>query len=447
MVNLDVTILPAIGAFTAAIQDFTAFPFYPGFPIRNVTKVASTLPSHSWEYGTATQMLLELYNPEFSVFGARPFPVPSLDKDHVRAMEYAFRTIKLGTGYNALAAGEGSSGDPASLGVGAVLLGKRNATYARAAKETVDGLLNDVPRFSNGAISHRFSVAELWADFMYMAPPFLAYYAADTDDAELLQESVRQSKLYREILQDPSTGVWRHIIGPQSQDVGLWSTGNAWAAAGMCRILATITKAPVARTAPWRNGLINEITGYIKEIVDGAIASPHDDGLLRNYYYGTGSNRAWGEISGSTLIASVVYRMAVLQPGIFAQGSYIRWADGIKETISGNDEDGKAHVTPEGIVRPAVNPLDWWDVNKFERGSPEGNAFTVLLYTAWRDCVLAHRCRNPDAEPQGPGSDAGVAAEAGEASDATRRDVEGRSVPVARSHEIYRRNMNMMRQH
>lgn len=162
MVNLDGAILPAIGAITAVISDFTTFPFYPGFPIKNVTKLATSLPSHSWEYGTAAQMLLELYNPEFSVFGARPFPVPSLNRGHIRSLDYAFDTIDLGTGYSALSKGNGAAGDPASLGVAAVMLGKQNATYAQAAKETADGLMNDVPRFWNGAISHRGAVAELW---------------------------------------------------------------------------------------------------------------------------------------------------------------------------------------------------------------------------------------------------------------------------------------------
>ena len=41
-----------------------------------------------------------------------------------------------------------------------------------------------------------------------------------------------QFQLYRHVLQPPSGGAWMHIIGPQNQDTGLWSTGNGWAAAG-----------------------------------------------------------------------------------------------------------------------------------------------------------------------------------------------------------------------
>lgn len=280
---------------------------------------------------------------------------------------------------------------------------------------------------------------------MYMVPPFLAYYGADQDDGQLIQESVRQSRLYRQILRDNSTGVWRHIVGPESQDTGLWATGNAWAAAGMTRIVATITKAPVASSAPWKAAAINELTGYIKEIVDGAMKSPHDDGLVRNYMYDASNPRGWGEISGSTLIASVVYRMAVLQPQIF-RGAYIDWANGIMDTIGGESKDGQAHVTPAGVVRPAVNPLDWHDVTKFVSGSPEGNCFVVLMYAAWRDCVLAHKCTNPDAEPQSPGGVTAVSSgDSGDAGDGAQ--VNRRSAHAMRSHEIYRRNMNAMHSH
>lgn len=71
----------------------------------------------------------------------------------------------------------GAAGDPASLGVMAVMMGQSEPAYLEASRRQANHLLNDVPRYWNGAISHREDVAELWADFMYMAPPFLAYWA------------------------------------------------------------------------------------------------------------------------------------------------------------------------------------------------------------------------------------------------------------------------------
>lgn len=232
---------------------------------------------------------------------------------------------------------------------------------------------------------------------MYMVPPFLAFYAADQEDTQLLQESVRQCLLYRQVLQANNTGnlngVWLHIVGPKSADLGLWSTGNAWAAAGMTRVLATVTKAPSVSSTAWRQQAIGNLTVHIKEIIDGTMNASQDGGLLRNYLDDLNeSGSGFGEISGSTLLAATVYRMAVLQPHVFDQ-TYITWADNIRSTVAGNSINDEQHITPTGIATPAVNPLNWKDTTPFTKGSPEGQAFVVLMYTGWRDCVQAGICQ------------------------------------------------------
>ncbi|KAJ7122819.1 hypothetical protein C8R44DRAFT_784628 [Mycena epipterygia] len=361
-----------------------AFPFSPGFDIARVASVAKALPSHSWEFGTASEALLELYDPHLSVFGSAVFPVPTIPKECVESLEYAASKIVIGTGANGLSDGDGAVGDPASLGVSAVLLGKTNAIYANAVKEEVNYITKIAPRFSNGAISQRSDVPELWADFMYMAPPFLAYAAADAKNLDLLHEVYVQCGLYRQVLQSGGR-VWKHIIGPQSQDTGLWSTGNGWAAAGMTRVLATIIKAPVAASASWRSVAITDLTRWIQEILDGAMGFSMEDRLLRNYLNDTsGDGHGFGEISGSTMLAAVAYRMAVLRPSNFGH-KYISWADGIRTTMA-------LHITSTGIATPAVNPLNWGDTTPFTAGSPEGNNFVVLMYAAWRDCILLKVC-------------------------------------------------------
>ena len=109
-----------------------------------------------------------------------------------------------------------------------------------------------------------------------MAPPFLAYYAVATRNDTLLRETVRQCGLYREVLQPnvtgPYKGLWRHIIG-QSQDLGLWSTGNGWAAMGIARVLATLRAAKGKGSYGWAKEESNLVT-WIREIVDGARNAP-----------------------------------------------------------------------------------------------------------------------------------------------------------------------------
>nr|GAT47980.1 predicted protein [Mycena chlorophos] len=390
----------------------TPTPFDPGFNITAVAATAKMLPSHSWEFGTATEALLELDTPKYSVFGPSPFPVPTLDPSTVPALAYAQAKIVIGTGANGLSNGDGAVGDPASLGVGAIMLGKTNQTFADAAASEIEYIVGTAPRWVNGAISQRTDVAELWADWMYMAPPFIAFYAADSDNATLLETAYVQCGLQREVLlylsnsSEPSPagtsssgGRWEHIVGPQSADPGHWSTGNGWAAAGMTRVLATVMKAPVAQTASWQAQAISDLTSWIKEILDGAIASPFDltqggSGLLRNYLDDiSGDGHGFGEISGSSLLASVAYRMAVLAPETFGSDSeYIAFAEGIRKTLGSDDDSGAPHITANGTATPAVNPLGWQDTNPYTAGSPEGNNFVVQLYSAWRDCIYAGVC-------------------------------------------------------
>lgn len=219
------------------------------------------------------------------------------------------------------------------------------------------------------------------ADFMYMAPPFIAYFAADSNNASLLETAYLQCGLYREVLLfssnassfDPpqtsvTNGLWHHIVGPQSAEPGLWSSSNGWAAAGMARVLATIIKAPVAAGTSWRATAIADLTSWIKEIVDGARTSPTDDGLLRNYLNDTTTGHGFGEISGSSLIAAVAYRMVVLAPKAFPASTYVTWADSIRKVLGSNDVNGNPHITSNGTATPAVNPLAWLDTTPWTAG-------------------------------------------------------------------------------
>ena len=244
-----------------------------------------------------------------------------------------------------------------------------------------------------------------------MAPPFLAYYGAATNNASVLKASVDQCCLYRQILLANTTsgqystppvshpiaasGLWEHIIGPVNADSGLWSTGNGWAAAGMTRVLATVLKAPSKLynhhptsanelSVSWKNQAINDLTAFICEILDAAMRMPMDRGLLLNYLDDT---QWFGETSGSALMASVAYRLSVLAPSLGIEkahvNNYVRWAEDIRCLF------GQGHITSNGTATPAVNPLGWNDKIPWTAGSPEGQNFVVMMYAAWRDCVKA----------------------------------------------------------
>src|SRR6266536_5707563 len=145
-----------------------------GFNISLVAFVGRNLASHSWEYGTAAEALLELSNPELSVFGPNPFPTGKLPLilklPDVPSLAWARPFIWLGR--DRLCEGDGSTTDPASLGVSALLLGQSDPAYRRVADAEAHTLLSEVPRFWNGAISHRDSHAEVWGTLSIWFLPF-----------------------------------------------------------------------------------------------------------------------------------------------------------------------------------------------------------------------------------------------------------------------------------
>lgn len=223
-----------------------------------------------------------------------------------------------------------------------------------------------------------------------MAPPFIAYHAASTNDLGTLQQAVNQCTLYRQVLQS-TNGAWTHIVGGSDPDPGLWSTGNGWAAAGMTRVLATVMKAPIADSdGTWKGQASADLSRYIQEILDAAQEAPTVNGLLINYW-NDGANEdglGFGETSGTSLLAYVAYRMAVLRPvGLSQQKAsrYVAWADQVRKTLG-------RHVTSTGVVGPAVDPYNPRDASPDTTGSAEGQSIVVLMYAAWRDCVLARVC-------------------------------------------------------
>ncbi|KAG9084711.1 hypothetical protein FRC06_003934 [Ceratobasidium sp. 370] len=239
---------------------------------------------------------------------------------------------------------DGSAADPASNGV-AVLVANWTGTqtiyvkaamltlirdpfqgpdFSSAASDQLTWLLKHVPRSNKGAISHRNNAVQLWSDFIYMVPPFLAYYGATTSNKTLVAESYRQIKLYRDVLLD-DTGLWQHIRQGSFEDKGCWSTGNGWAAMGMLRVAATIKAAgyqdefmdELKDLADWTSGIFNAMWPLLTS-----------DNLFYNY---ANDPKTFLDGAGSALMAASVYRAAVL----FGNTDHIAAAEKVYTAISG----------------------------------------------------------------------------------------------------------------
>ena len=100
-----------------------------------------------------------------------------------------------------------------------------------------------------------------------MGPPFIAYFGAieqGNSQTSLLQSAYDQCRLYRQYLQDSTTKLWKHILLGSFQDTNFWATGNAWAAAGMLRVLQTLRNSGVSESFLKQQG---DLIGWVEEIV------------------------------------------------------------------------------------------------------------------------------------------------------------------------------------
>jgi hypothetical protein len=325
----------------------------------------------------------------------------------------------------------GSPSDPASLGTATLLLSTHDQSYFEAAKRQAEYLITKATRYrvnaTHSAMSHRDAPPELWGDFVYMVPPFLAYYGVATQDMRYLEESVGQCQLYDEVLrtdipprlddgQQTCRGrLWRHIVSDPAilepeiccTDPDLWLTSNAWAVAGMTRVLTTILKwqppddSPISpsRFAQFvgesRTVLVEIISAMLNCVAVAAHQLETQDqttGLLKNYLFDVpaahhhqSADRAFGDTAGTALMVSAVYRLAVLLPDTFARPLFLDWAHAKCRAVS-------KHIDLNGVAGPVA------DVSHVPSQVPvpqssEGQSMVILMYSALRDCMDAGICR------------------------------------------------------
>ena len=429
MFNLETRQVVSISfciAFTSYLLYLQYAPPAPpasyGFDVRKVLSLNLATATRSWELGACAEALLELDNPELTVFAADPFPggkLPQIVEDsRIEALKYIKPAIWT-NGSELLCEGEGSSSDPASLGIFALLLSGLDAKYLEAAHRQTKHLLDRATRFpvTKGgnlrAISHRDEPPQLWGDFVYMVPPFLASYSVATGNLRYIKEAVRQCQMYRTVLVadvvlpsgEKCKGLWRHIVSHPPKlaervccsDHGVWLTANAWAMAGMVRVLETVVKWNATQVGSgekgyesWRIESEQSLLGLLEEMLSCAMAQSRDSDtdLLKNYMDGKeepSAARAFGDVAGTALMTSAVHRLAVLKPERFGTEWYLGWAENNYKNVADRvDRDGRAGPVTTPYEVPAKSSLPM---------SPEGQSMVVMMAAARRDCVQSGICQ------------------------------------------------------
>ncbi|KAK4047821.1 hypothetical protein OIV83_005164 [Microbotryomycetes sp. JL201] len=328
-----------------------------------------------WVAGTETQALLELDFRDLSVFASNftssvitPGPV-----NDIIAEWAANRPV--GQKQMAVVAG-GAAADPASLG-GAWTIASRTvkdaatkSSYRQIVKDEIDFQLSIQSRTFDGAISMRpnSEPVQLWSDYMSMVPPFLAYYGVVAPNQSALDQAYQQCQLYRKYLRDPTTGLWKHVVLGSWQDNGLWATGNAWAAHGMTRVLATIKNSRYGSSQASR---VENLRQWTDEILAASFSKLAPSGLVPNYF---DKPFTFSDPAASALLCATTFRLASL--GLSQTPTNIQAAIRIRQAVLSRIDSST------GWVNGCVDPIKW---NVQTDQSPESLAFILMMESAFRD--------------------------------------------------------------
>ena len=224
----------------------------------------------SWELGTRAQVLTALDTPSYSVLST-DVDLPPPTSQPPSSLDEVFDIAKMVVGNRSVSnrgatgpqplISNSAAGDPPSVGVTILLAnwtgrsGPDGVDYAGAAQDQLNFLLDDVPHTVDGAISHRIEQLQLWSDFVFMVPPFFAYYGVVTNNQSLVAQSYEQIRLYRQYLRDDGAGgLWKHMALGNSTDSGHWSTGK-------CTLLGVVAQRGLRTPAPSFYSHLQEMHG------------------------------------------------------------------------------------------------------------------------------------------------------------------------------------------
>lgn len=206
--------------------------------------------------------------------------------------------------------------------------------YLNAANRMLDYLMTCAPRTDKGVLCHNevsfhegFSKDQIWADSIFMAPPFLA-------EMGLLDEALFQIKGMYQYLIDEKSGLLRHIYDAgQSVFVRdkLWATGNGWALLGMA---AVAEKAQ----ANGRDDIAKELNELSKKLLDSMLVFQLSDGRFHDSL-----NEEDSFIDGASAMMMAAYIYRSLYNGTLPQ-EYKKYADLVLDTMEKYvDEYGIIH--------------------------------------------------------------------------------------------------------
>lgn len=235
--------------------------------------------------------------------------------------------------------------------------------YKSAADKMLKYLLERAPKTSEGIIYHNeisfhqgYSPNQIWADAIYMAPPFIAAMG-------YVEEACRQIEGCFHYLYLPDKKLLCHIY-----DVGtkrfvrkkVWATGNGWALMGIARVIdIAVEKGKTELAQALRRLGISLLEGMVEhQLPDGRFHDILDE------------NETFIDGTAAMMMASFIYRGCSRS---WLSEEYIERAELVTETMEN-------YVDEFGIIHGVCGCPDFLN----EGTSAESMASYIMMHS-WRD--------------------------------------------------------------
>ena len=318
----------------------------PGTPpedaalVERVKRAMLAMQRAPWEQGVAAQALLELGEPDWVVLMARE-ALARQDGEGRLAMLYTTQAVT----------------DPAACGEAVLFAAKATGdpAFQEGADRMLDYLLVRAPRTPGGVLCHTNDACQVWADSMYMAPPFLAV-------AGRPELALAQVEGIRSLLWDPARRLFSHQWDEGRKAFArraFWGVGNGWCAAGMARVHAALPAAMEAERS--------RLASHIQDVLDGCLVHQRPDSLFHDVLDDPSS---FVETNLAQMLAYTIYRgvrEGWLDRACLVQAESMRRA-------------ARAKVDASGLVQGVCGAPE------FDRPgtAAEGQAFFILMEAARR---------------------------------------------------------------
>ena len=211
-----------------------------------------------------------------------------------------------------------------------------------------------VPRTSDGAISRREDKTELYTEIMHFLCPFFIRYGRMIDDDAPIDEAVEQIRLHAKHLQDPNSGLFRHIwhetpdFYPASS---YWGRGVGWATAGLLDSLVWLPEGHEGR---------EDVREILRTTLDALVPLQDESGF---WHQRLDERRSPLESSGTLMFAYTMKR--AVQEGVFDEPEYASAAQRGMDACAGVvDDDGGV----QRIARPPASAFSPLGVTEYGQG-------------------------------------------------------------------------------